>query len=106
MANSNPGIVRVGAYWITKLARNKVDYSVQIHIDNDEAEIKAFWAEVLTIPSETIKTIRKSNSGQLSGRQWRSMHGVLMVRSSDTYFRSRLQAWMDKIQEEWYTQFS
>jgi AcrR family transcriptional regulator len=102
IANSNPNIIKVGYHWIKRLGRNKIHYSVQIHTDNDEEEIKAFWADILTIPSESIKIIRKSNSGQLSGRQWRSLHGVFTVTMGDTYFRSRLQAWMDKIQEEWY----
>lgn len=106
MGNSNPAIVKVGHYWINRLGSNKLYYSVQIHADNDEGEIKTFWGTVLQVPPDRIKTIRKSNSGQLSGRQWRSIHGVLTVTTGDTYLRSRLQAWMDKIQEEWYTQFS
>ncbi len=106
IANSNPRIVQIGYYWVNRITRNKTYCSVQLHIDNDENEIKKFWGTLLHISPDTIKTIRKSNSGQLSGRQWRSIHGVFTVAVGDTYFRSRLQAWMDRIQEEWYTHIS
>jgi transcriptional regulator with XRE-family HTH domain len=106
IANSNPRIIQLGYYWIAILSKNKLQFSVQIHTDNDEKEIKSFWATLLSISPASIRTLRKSNSGQLSGRQWRSIHGVFTVAVGDTYFRSRLQAWMDKIQEEWYTHVS
>jgi hypothetical protein len=48
-----------------------------------------------------IKLLRKSNSNQLRGRQWRSRHGVLTVRAFDTLVRARLQAWMDRLRAEW-----
>ena len=44
---------------------------------------------------------RKSNSGQLKGRNWRSRHGVLTVCANDTYLRARLQAWIDCVQAAW-----
>ena len=44
---------------------------------------------------------RKSNSGQLNGRNWRCVRGVLSIRACDTQFRARLQAWIDQVQEGW-----
>jgi hypothetical protein len=44
---------------------------------------------------------RKSNSGQLGGRHWRSKHGVLTVYAGDTALRARLQGWIDCLQEQW-----
>jgi DNA-binding XRE family transcriptional regulator len=38
---------------------------------------------------------------QAYGRNWRSRWGVLTIRTSDTYFRARLQAWIDRLNEEW-----
>jgi transcriptional regulator with XRE-family HTH domain len=64
-------------------------------------EICAFWGAILNVEPTAIRFQRKSNSGGLAGRSWRSRHGVLTVRTADTYFRARLQAWMDGIRAEW-----
>jgi hypothetical protein len=64
-------------------------------------ELRGFWGGVLGIEPEAIKLQRKSNSNQLSGRQWRSRHGVIAVRVPDTLLRARLQAWMDCLRAEW-----
>jgi hypothetical protein len=87
--------------WVRRFARNPLDYSLQYHADQDVDELKRFWAKLLHIDPEAIKLRRKSNSNQLTGRTWRSQHGVLTVRTSDTYFHARLQAWMDRIRAEW-----
>lgn len=101
IANSNPKIIAVAHYWMSQLSLKPIHYSLQIHIDNDEGEVKSFWADFLHVDPDQIKVIRKSNSGEMSGRVWRSVHGVLSCLVHDTYFRARLQAWMDIIQEQW-----
>ena len=101
ISNSNPNIVVVSHYWLKKLSNRPIDYGVQIHIDNDESEIKGFWSRLLNIDPGLIRITRKSNSGGLSGRVWRSVHGVFQVRTSDTYFRSKIEALMDAVQEDW-----
>jgi hypothetical protein len=78
-----------------------VKYSVQYHADQDLQELPRFWAGMLSVAPSEIRLQRKSNSGRLSGRTWRSEHGVLNVYAGDTMFRSRLQAWMDCLQERW-----
>ena len=103
LGNSNPQIVKLAHYWMSRLKNPKrpLDFTVQCHVDNDENEIRKFWADVLGIQPSRVKITRKSNSGELSGRQWRSVNGVLTVRVSDTYFRSRVDAWMTLLQQEW-----
>lgn len=101
VCNSNVNIIKLAYMWIKKLAKNKLGYSLQCHVDNDEEELKIYWANHLGIEKEKIKVIRKSNSGELSGRNWRSTHGVFSVRANDTYLRSKIQAWMDLLQKEW-----
>jgi hypothetical protein len=64
-------------------------------------ELCHFWSKALAIDPEHIRYQRKSNSGQLKGRQWRSRHGVLTVRAHDTAFRMRLQAWMHLLRLSW-----
>jgi len=99
--NSDTRMVVLAHRWIKLLTQNKMDYHLQCHADHDEDELKAYWANLVGIEPSNIKTIRKSNSGQLSGRNFRSQYGLLTVRVGDTYLRARLEAWMDFIKQQW-----
>jgi hypothetical protein len=99
--NSDPLMVMLAHHWISQLTSKRIDYGLQYHVDHNADELKCFWADLLKIEPERIKTMRKSNSGQLKGRQFRSVHGVLMVRVSDTYLRARLEAWMEFVKFQW-----
>ena len=103
VTNSNPEIVKLALFWIRKLKNpeRKCYYRIQIHKDNDEDEIKGFWAKELNVKPEEIEVSRKSNSGDMTKRNWRSVHGVMSVGTCDTYFRSKLESWMDLLQLEW-----
>ena len=101
LCNSDPRVIKLANKWITALSRGKVTYSFQYHADQDPDELIAFWSEHLGVDASAFTYQRKSNSGQLKGRTWRSRYGVLTVRAQDTYLRCRLQAWMDWIQDEW-----
>jgi len=103
IANSNPVIVSIAYKWIKELKNKnrKILFRLQMHIDQDEEELKKYWAKLLKIKECDINTIRKSNSGNLSGRNWTSKYGLLTVRVGDTYLRAKLQAWMDIIEKEW-----
>jgi hypothetical protein len=101
LANSDPRVVRLADFWIRRFARNKVTYLFQYHADQDPDYLVRFWSFGLGVDPKLIVYQRKSNSGQLSGRSWRSKHGVLTVRASDTALRARLQAWMDRTQDQW-----
>ena len=63
--------------------------------------MRQYWGSVLGVDPDQIRFLRKSNSGQLNGRKFRSENGVLTLRVYDTSLRSRLQAWMDLLKEEW-----
>jgi hypothetical protein len=99
--NSDPRMMQLAHLWISKLTSRKLTFSLQYHADHDPEELKTYWADLLGIRSDSIKVIRKSNSNQLSGRQFRSIYGLLTIRSSDTYFRARLEAWMDMVKSQW-----
>jgi hypothetical protein len=73
----------------------------QYHADQDPGYLVRFWSFGLGVDPALIKPQRKSNSGRLSGRTWRSKYGVLTVRASDTALRMRLQAWIDRTQDGW-----
>lgn len=101
LANSDPAVIRIAAHWIRRLGKNRVTYWLQYHADQDVDELQRFWGEELGVGSQLINMQRKSNSNQLAGRTWRSRYGVLTVVCRDTYFRARLQAWMDYVRDDW-----
>jgi AcrR family transcriptional regulator len=101
VCNSDPAIVVLCARWVRRFARNPVRYSIQYHADQDLEGLQAFWASQLSVRPEEVVLIRKSNSGRLSGRVWRSRYGVLSVTASDTLLRARLEAWMHSLQDQW-----
>lgn len=103
ICNSNPHIMVLSHEIMLRFASNSLDYSLQYHADHDAEELRAFWGKHLGIDGARIRLTRKSNSGELSGRQWRSEHGVLAVRACDTFFRCKVQAWMDFVMQSWHT---
>jgi AcrR family transcriptional regulator len=101
VGNSDPAIVKLVYLWISRLSNGKISFQLQSHIDHDDDELKRYWADILDVAPDRIKISRKSNSGQLSGRQFRSQYGVLSVRVADTSLRARLQGWMDFVKMQW-----
>jgi hypothetical protein len=101
ICNSDPLIVALGMTWIRRLSAHTPVAAVQYHRDQDADELRSFWGETLGIDPESVRLHPKSNSGQLRARTWRCAHGVAAVTVHDTYFRARLQAWMDRTQEGW-----
>ncbi|CAA9531784.1 MAG: hypothetical protein AVDCRST_MAG30-3858 [uncultured Solirubrobacteraceae bacterium] len=101
ICNSDPAIVALADRWIRRLAQRPPAYCVQYHADQDLRAVQTYWGEVVGVPPERIGLQRKSNSGRLAKRTWRSEHGVLTIRIGDTLLRARLQAWTDRIRAEW-----
>ena len=88
-------------HWFRCFARNEIECSVQHHADQDPEQLRRFWGAELDVCTAAIRVVRKSNSGGLKGRQWRSAHAVLAIRVGDTIFRARVQGWIDRLQEHW-----
>jgi hypothetical protein len=101
LANSDPSVVALATWWIRRYSRNPVRFCLQYHADQNVDQLRRFWGEVAGVDPGEVRLQRKSNSNQLRARTWRSPHGVLTVRTFDTLFRARLQAWMDCLQETW-----
>ena len=99
--NSDPKLVLLAHRWIKALASRKLEYSLQYHADHNVAELQQYWGGILEIEPDIIKLRRKSNSGQLAGRKFRSVYGLLTVRSSDTQLMARLHGWMDYLKTQW-----
>jgi transposase-like protein len=101
IGNSDPRVAVLATRWLRALSSKKLLFSVQVHEDQDLRQLSEFWASTLGIDPREVRLQRKSNSGRLRGRRWRSRYGVLTVTTCDTLLRARLQAWMDCVQSEW-----
>jgi AcrR family transcriptional regulator len=101
IGNSDEHIVAMCAGWLRRLTAKTPWFAVQYHADQDLDELRAYWSSVLEIDASMITLQRKSNSGQLNSRHWRSKYGVLTVGVSDTLLRARLQAWIDRLRMDW-----
>ena len=101
LCNSDPGVVALATHWMRLFTRRPMAFAVQYHADQDPAALREFWGARLGIDSAMIRMQAKSNSGQLARRNWRCAHGVMAVSTHDTLFRSRLQGWIDCLQEGW-----
>ncbi len=101
IGNSDVRVVTLSAGWLSSLSTGRLRYSLQYHADQNLDDLRDFWGRGLGVDGRTIRMQRKSNSGQLTGRSWRSEYGVLSVEVNDTLLRARLQAWIDRIREEW-----
>jgi transposase-like protein len=101
LGNSDPAVLRLANYWLRRLACNKITYELQHHADQDPDELRRFWSSELGCDPDSISVQRKSNSNGLTGRTWRSVYGVLQVRTNDTLLRAELQAWMDAVEGDW-----
>jgi transposase-like protein len=101
VANSDGAAMRLAVYWLSRFSTKRMKFSIQYHADQRPEALQVYWAKELGIPGLTLDLLRKSNSGQLAHRTWRSKHGVLSVRIHDTLFRARLQGWIDCMRIDW-----
>jgi transcriptional regulator with XRE-family HTH domain len=101
IANSDERIIAMASGWLHRLTTKAQTFSIQYHADQDLEELRTYWAGLLCIDPSEIKLQRKSNSNQLTGRTWRSAHGVMSITVDDMYLRARLQAWIDRIRGDW-----
>jgi transcriptional regulator with XRE-family HTH domain len=104
LSNSNPQIIQFAHAAMRRLATNThFYYSFQYHADQNPDELRCYWGAYLNIDPGLIHAIPKTNSGRLAGRRFTCKYGVFQLQVSDTLFRSRLQALMDVVQEQWQT---
>lgn len=102
IANQNPSILKVSHRVMASFSDSeRFGYSVQYYPDQDPEKLKGFWADQLDIEPSRIKTLKKSNASGLATKSWRSPYGIMMVRVGDTYFRAKLQALMDVVEDSW-----
>lgn len=101
ISNSNSSILKLSKYIAEQFTTKQIDVTVQYYEDHNTDKLRQYWAEQLNVLPESIRMLPKSNAGKLSGRKWNSPYGVTNIRWHDTYLRCKIQAWMDKLQEEW-----
>lgn len=101
IANSDLAVMRVAVEWMRQESARFIELSIQYHADQNLDELCRYWGSELGFDPEAIRLQRKSNSNGLKARTWRSKYGVITARTNDTYFRSRLQAWVDCVRAQW-----
>ena len=101
IGNSDPAVMRVVVEWMRRESARFIEFSIQYHADQNLGMLREFWGNELGVDPAEIRLLRKSNSNSLKARTWRSKHGVITARTNDTYFRSRLQAWVDCVRNQW-----
>ncbi len=101
IANSDPAVMILAARWLSELTDRELTFSIQYHAEQDLSELARFWSDLLGFEPDALRLQRKSNSGMLAGRTWRSLHGVLTITIADTALRARLQAWIDLTKASW-----
>jgi len=100
LANSDISLLKLGKKWIEKLTKrplSKIEYLIQLHEDQDEKKLFDFWTQELNI--DKIKISRKTNSGKMKGRNWNSEYGVLTIRIGDSYLKTKIDFWIEKLRE-------
>jgi hypothetical protein len=103
ICNSDAAVMVVGHRWIKEFSSRPLDITVHFHADQSLDELRSYWGAALDVEPSSIRGYKKSNSNKLAGRRWKCVHGVASVRSHDTLFRARLQAWMDLTRAGWLT---
>lgn len=58
--------------------------------------LRWFWAAHVGVEPEAIRLQRKSNSNQLNGRSWRSVHGV-RTRDRQRHLSARAGSSLDRL---------
>jgi hypothetical protein len=101
ICNSDPAVVVLSARWLRAASDKGLRGAIQFHADQDLEPLPPFWGEALDVDADMIRLQRKSNSGQIARRQWRSRYGVMTVSVNDTLLRARMQAWMDGVRRSW-----
>jgi transposase-like protein len=101
IGNSDARVIQLTDCWLRRLTTARRTYAVQYHADQDLEALTSFWGATLGVDPTLIRLQRKSNSGQLKGRRWRSVNGVLTITVGATLLRVRLRAWIDRIKDEW-----
>jgi hypothetical protein len=101
IGNSDERVVAMATGWLRRFSTKTLTFELQYHADQDVSQLRSFWGNVLGVDGSVIRLQRKSNSGQLAGRTWRSAHGVLSVVVGDTLLRARLQGWIDRVRGDW-----
>lgn len=93
--NTDPMLVGFCGKIMSKYASRPIRYRLLCSLDERDS-LMQYWSEFLKIPKDEIQFQSKK---QVSKR--RSEFGLMVVRVGDTVFRSRLQAWMDELREQW-----
>jgi len=95
LVNTDPAILRLVSRVMKKFVSRPLSYRLMCSKD-ERHTASEFWARELGIESRNLKFYEKVRKGKRMAEA-----GLMEVRVGDTYFRSRLQAWMDRVKKDW-----
>lgn len=102
ICNSSPQVMKLANTFLTQYhPSTKMGYWVHYYPDQNPLEVQKYWGEILHIEPSSIKLVAKTNSGELKGRNWNSPNGIITIRVGDVRLRSKIQAWIDYLQDQW-----
>lgn len=99
VTNADPSIIQVCYPFVKTWTKNKINYFVQIHHDDDAKEIVNYWSSLLNITPSLIKTHLRAE--KKTNRKGKLPHGIFTFRVGDTYLKCKLDAWISRLKEGW-----
>ena len=95
VVNTDPVVVAICGKMLSRYSSRPVQYRLMCS-EEERDSLMGYWSDFLGIKKDEIKFQLKKKIGER-----RSEFGLMEVRTSDTFFRSRLQGWMDVMREQW-----
>ncbi len=81
ICNSDAAVMKLSHRWLSRCSEKPLVFRFQHHADQDPAEVQSYWGGMLGVDPSEIR--------------------VLAIEVYDTLLRARLQAWIDRLHDEW-----
>jgi hypothetical protein len=100
VVNTDLELFRFSYKWLEKINYNnhKIILVVRIHLDEDEATVREFWANFLG-RKEPIKIVQRKDSCNLRSRNHATHYGIPVATICDTYLKTKMDVWLKKLRE-------
>ncbi len=98
IANSDARVVAMAAGWLRILTPKALTYAIQYHADQRLDQLRQYWGDVDSDggsrPEVQQQLIASLKLAMRARRRDISVY--------DTYLRARLQAWIDRVRQDWH----
>jgi len=107
VTNINPALLKLAFYWFTYFKRptKKVEVVIRLYSDQWGRRDKfiTYWLTQFNVVKNDIKLRVELKTGAkgLIGRTEANCNGLVELRLSDTYLKSRIDAWLTLLNKRW-----